>query len=137
MSIFDRLDQMTSRAVDALNSESFTLSPMIRSPNGRSTADADRSVITGRGIFDLHGDDLPLELGNRDRSGNDLRTLLNDPSPILSIDRSYFPTPSDEPRQRDLVEFPGRPDLGKLEVVSVRRDGHSRVELRLVQAGPA
>ena len=134
MSIFDRLDQITSRAVDALNSESFTLSPMVRTPNGRSTADAERPVVTGRGIFDLHGDDLPLELGNRDRSGNDLRTLLNDPTPILSIDRSYFPTPAQEPRQGDLVEFPGRSDLGAFAVVRAQRDGLSRVVLRLVQS---
>jgi hypothetical protein len=107
MSIFDRLDQSTSRAVDRVNAIDFKLVPMTATPNGRREPDSSPPVITDRGILDYVDGDAPLEVGNRDRRGNDLRTLLNDPRPILSIDRSYFPTVASEPRQGDRIEFPG------------------------------
>ena len=135
MSIFDRLDQMTSRTVDSVNAIAFTFTPMTSTPNGRQSVDTDRPVVSGTGIFDLIVDDAPLELGNRDRRGNDLRSLLATSRPVLSVDRRYFPVADQEPRQGDQVEFPGRPDLGRHEVVSLQRDGQSRVELRLVRVG--
>ena len=52
-------------------------------PNGRPVVDVDRQNISGHRILEMHDGDLPLELGNRDRQGNDLRTLLSDPAPGL------------------------------------------------------
>jgi len=133
MSLFDRLDQMTSRAVDRVNAVDFTFTPMTGPPNGRREFDASRSIVAGRGILDMVDDDMPLELGSRDRSGNDLRALLSGSTPVLSLDRSYFPTAASEPRQGDRIEFPGRSDLGTMEVVSVQRDGLARTVLQLAR----
>jgi len=133
MSVFDRLDGIVSRTIDAVNEIPFVLTPMKSTPNGRPEADQSRRVIEGKGVFDYVDADAALELGNRDRRGNDLRTLLDAPRPVLSVDRRYFPVAADEPRQGDSVTFPDRSDLPTFKVVSVQRDGLSRLEVQLVK----
>lgn len=134
MGIFDRLEQMASRTVDAVNAVGFTLTPMASNPNGRPQPDPDRQVLSAAGILDFVDDEGALELGNRDRGGNDLRTLVSASRPILSVDRRYFPTLGDEPRQGDQVQFPSRPDLPRFEIASCQRDGLSRLSVLLVKS---
>jgi hypothetical protein len=134
MSIFDILDEVVSETVDAVNEIAFIFTPMKATPNGRPGADPDRDVIEGAGIFDYVIAEVAVELGNRDRRGNDLRALTGGSTPVLSIDRQYFPTTALEPGQGDRIEFPDRSDLPTFEIVSVKRDGLSRLEVQLVRA---
>lgn len=135
MSLFDRLDAMVSRTVDAINATDFVLTPMKARPNGRPSPDPDRQVLEGVGVFDYVDADVSVELGNRTYSGsNDLRSMVGGAEPVLSVDRSIFPTTAQEPKQGDLIEFPGA-DLPRFEVVSCRRDGLAHIVLRLVEGG--
>lgn len=116
------------RTTDAVNAVGFRLMPMRKTSNGRPAPDLDRFIITGRAIFDEVDTMPPIEVGNRDRRGNDFRTLVSEAAPTLSIDRRCFPTAIDETRQGDLVEVEGQE---RFEVVSVARDGMSRMAVRL------
>lgn len=137
MSIFDRLDKMTSRAVDRTNSIRFIMTPMKRPPNGRPVQDMDRSVIDKTGIFDYVAVENGIELGVRRtyREGNDLRALQVGREPLLSIDRTAFPELKDEPRQGDVISFPDKVELPNFSVVSSQRDGLSRLSVLLVHEG--
>ncbi len=145
MSIFRRLDRMTSATADRVNKERFRLIPMQDSqdPNGRRRPDAEREIRDDLwGIFDYESAEYGLELGVRKsyREANDLRAVSVGRKPLLSIDRKYFPDPLLEPRQGDLIEmlddfgFP-QPHLPQFEVMDNQRDGLARMELRLVQRG--
>lgn len=138
MSVFDRLDRLTSRAVDRVNAISFKLTPRRSTPNGRPTQDPNREIINGRGIFDYETVEHGIQLGVRKsyREANDLRALQTGRGPELSVDRVYFPLGEQEPRQGDLVEFPDRPDLPAFDVISAQRDGLARIVLVLSQRGP-
>ena len=134
MSIFSRLDQMTSRAVDRVNGERFRLTPMSGEPNGRRAPDPVRHTITGTGILDLDPRPTGIEIGNRhvSQGDNDLRSLTVGRRPVLSIARGQLPQ---MPRQGDLVEMLARSAAeAKWQVLSCRPDGEDRVELVLVQA---
>jgi hypothetical protein len=135
--IFDLLDEVVSETVDAVNEIAFIFTPMKATPNGRPGADPDRDVIEGAGIFDYVETQLGIELGVRKsyREANDLRALQSGREPLLSVDRKWFPTLSDEPRQGDIIEFPDRPNLPRFQVVSAQRDGLSRMLLHLVHLG--
>lgn len=141
MSMFDRLDKATSRTVDVVNSEMFILYPQYQTPNGRPGADPNRPVlgllVPVYGIFDYESAEYGIQLGVRKsyREANDLRALQTGRDPILSIDRKYFLTTDQEPRQGDKVSFPKRPQLPTFSVVSCQRDGLSRLELVLVHEG--
>ncbi len=131
MAIFDRLDRIASSAVDRVHAVAFVLSPAERSPNGRSKPSGEQPTIEGRGVFDLVDADNPLELGNRDRRGNDFRTLVGAGQPVLSVDRALLPY---EPRQGFRIAVEGH---GDFTVTSVRRDGQSRLVLHLAAVGAA
>ena len=135
--IFDRLDRMASKTVDAINRIKFVLTPMTSTPNGRPSVDSARPIVEGLGIFDYVEADYGIELGVRKsyREANDLRALQTGREPQLSVDRRYFPTLADEPRQGARVVFPSRPDLPPFEVVSVKRDGMSRLAITLLHLG--
>lgn len=137
MSIFDRLERIASRTVDATNAIPFIFSPMRATPNGRPGYDPDRPIVEGRGVFDMVPAPVPVEFGARSTAGggNALRSLVNGEEPSLSVDRRLFPELAREPRQGDVIEFPTRPDLGPFEVVECRRDGLSRMVVRLVKLG--
>lgn len=137
MAIFDRLDGLTSRAVDHINAIAFAMTPMMKTPNGRPRPDKDRPGISGVGVFDYLPVEYGIELGVRKsyREANDLRTVQDGREPLFSIDRKYFPTVQSEPRQGDVIEFPKRADLPRFEVVSCKRDGLSRLEVQLVHLG--
>src|SRR5690606_6706396 len=110
--------------------------PMMSTPNGRPQNDHSREVVKGRGVFDYVPVEVGLQLGVRKtyREGNDLRAIQNGREAQLSIDRRYFPG-EEEPKQGDLVDFLGRPDLPPFQVVSTLRDGLSRLVLVLVHIG--
>ncbi len=134
MSIFKRLDKVISRSIDHTNAQPFTLYPMKHEPNGRPVADGDRNTIEGKGVFDYYEVDYGIELGVRKsyREANDLRAQQSGREPYLSIDRKYFPTIADEPRQGDIIVIPELTDSPRFEVVKAQRDGQSRMVLRMV-----
>ena len=136
MSVFDRLDRLASRTVDRVNKIRFILTPMVRSPNGRPSADPGREAVDGYGIFDSLSVEFGLQLGVRKsyREGNDLRTNQVGRDPQISIDRRYFPS-GWIPKQGDVVSFPDNDDLPDFDVVSSEPDGLSRVVLKLLQQG--
>ena len=137
MALFDRLDKITSRAVDGVNATRFVLTPMRSTPNGRPQPDQSRQIINGRGIFDYVSVDVGVQLGVRKtyREGNDLRALQNGRDPQLSVDRKWFPIGVEEPKQGDIIEFPDKPELPNFQVVSSQRDGLNRLVLALVHIG--
>ena len=137
MGLFDRLDQAASRTCDIVNEIPFTMTPMKSTPNGEPSVDAGRHTIDGHGIFDYVDNQYGIELGVRKsyREANDLRALQSGREPRLSVDRRRFPSLMDEARQGDVIEFPSRPDLPRFEVVSVMRDGLSRMSIKLVHLG--
>jgi hypothetical protein len=134
---FERLDGMASRTVDAINAIAVVITPMKAAPNGRPAPDPRRDKLTATAVFDYVDAEFGVELGVRKAYGsaNDLRSLQSGREPLVSIDRRYFATSSDEPRPGDRVDFPSRPDLPPFEVVLVKRDGLARLVLKLVHLG--
>lgn len=88
-------------------------------------------------IFEYLGKDYGIELGVRKtyREANDLRALSSGRDAIASIDRKHFASLDDEPRAGDKIEFLDMPALPAFQVVDVRRDGQSRMQLHLVHIG--
>lgn len=76
MAIFDRLDRITSRQVDRMFSVAATIDCMKATPNGRPQPDTARGEIFCRGILDCAEEYAAVEMKNRDRSGNDLNTIV-------------------------------------------------------------
>lgn len=137
MAIFDRLDGLVSRTGDRINAIPFVLEPMIREPNSRPVPDGGREAIEGEGVFDYYELNHGIELGVRKsyREANDFRALQSGREPRISVDRRFFPTLADEPRQGDIVRLPSRPDLPDFSVTSAQRDGLSRLVLKLAHLG--
>lgn len=124
--------------VDKLYGETFVLIPWAQPENGRGGPDPDREVMPDLiGVFDNQSHDVGVQMGVRKtyREANDLRTINMGREPVLTVDRRQFGSLAGEPRQGDRVKFPGRPDLPHYEVVTVERDGLTRVKMRLVQRG--
>lgn len=130
MAIFDRLDRMASKAIDRQFGVRASLVPMTKSPNGRAVPDQSRPSLYIRGVFDETPVTDAIEIGERERTGNDLRTLRSGTSYQFSFDRHRFPY-LDQVRQGDVLQLD---DLRRFDIVSVERDGQSRAVLRLVQA---
>lgn len=137
MDIFSMLDGAVSNTVDVVNAIPFTLTPMLSTPNGRPGVDPGRPAVSGLGIFDYTSVEYGVQLGVRRsyREANDLRALQVGREPQLSIDRKYFPSSEDEPRQGDVLTFPSHSELPQFQVISCQRDGLSRLVLVLVQIG--
>ncbi|EHS49762.1 hypothetical protein PDO_2969 [Rhizobium sp. PDO1-076] len=129
MAIFDRLDRMTSRQVDRMYSVRATVDPMSRTPNGRAAPDTTRGTIHLKGIFDQLPAYDGIEVGKRERSGNDLHTISTGSSYSFSFDVGRYPILNDI-RQGDRLTLD---DARKFEVVSVERDGLSRAVARLTR----
>lgn len=95
MALFDRLDRLTSRAVDRVNAIPFEFIPMSSTPNGRPTPDSSRTALPSeavpspRGIFDYYSSEYGVQLGVRKsyREANDLRALQvgRDPQPARRV----------------------------------------------------
>lgn len=126
MTIFGRLDRITSRTCDRVNAIPFTLLPVEIGPNGRPVADPARPTVSGRGILDEVPAEVSVDIGPRDRS-HDLRTTLTGTRTELSVDRRVFPRSEMEPRRDDWVEVSGR----RWRISSIERDGLSRIVLVL------
>jgi hypothetical protein len=119
--------------IDQHFGEPVTITPMIRSPNGRSSVDPDRSVVRATAIFTRRPHRPGIEHGNRSiggRGGNQMRSLVEGDMPKLSVPDGAF-APGARPRQGDRVEVAGE----RYEVVSARHDGVSRFNLDLIAIG--
>jgi hypothetical protein len=128
MSMFDRLDRVTSRIVDRTFSIHFDCHPAASTPNGRPGPDPEREIWRGKGIMDEAPAYDAIETGNRQRSGNDFTTLHAGNQYELSIDRHRFPQAATA-KQGDRIQFD---DLRKFEVTEVRPDGLARIVFGLV-----
>lgn len=127
MAIFDRLDRMTSRVVDRQFSVGATIDAMLSTPNGRNAPDPARGEILLRGVFDQMPAYDAIEIGKRERTGNDLRALSAGNQCQFSYDTMRYPG---EIRQGDRLTLD---DARRFQVVSVRPDGMARVVLELVR----
>lgn len=121
MSIFDRIDEMTSRAVDREFASAFACTPMLSTPNGRSIPDPERSEWEGIGILTEALADVPVDIGARNRS-NDMRSLVTGARYELSVDRTRYPA-ADGVKQRDRFAIGTR----EFEVLEIRPDGLRRI----------
>lgn len=123
-SIFDRMDRMTSRTVDSINAAAFSVVPVTANPNGRPAPDPDRGEIIGKGIFSQVPSRSDVEIGERDRTGNDLRALVNGFRYVFSVDVARYPDARNV-RQGDRLAI----DHARVfTITSVKPDGLSRVD---------
>lgn len=130
MSIFDRMDRVTSRVVDRTHAVAFELQPVLKTPNGRPITDAYRSLWFGKGIFEENPQDVPVEIGRRDRAGSNIQTLVTGQRFDLSVDhRSYVEASSIKQGDRISLRADGR----SFEVVEIKPDGLSRIVFGLVE----
>lgn len=129
MSVFDRLDRTTSRVVDRAYAASFECHPGKTTANGRMGPDPDREAWTGKGVLVESPIMDAIETGNRNRVGNDLRTLASGNAIELSVDCLRYPG-ARTARQRDRIQMD---DLRRFEIVSVKPDGLSRTVLQLLE----
>jgi hypothetical protein len=129
MAIFDRLDRMNSRQVDRAFSRRAVLQPMVKTPNGRPSIDSSRPTQNIKGIFDQAASYHQVEIGERSRSGNDLRALATGSEFQFSFDLTRYPY-AGQIKQGDLLTLD---DDRQFEVLTVERDGLSRAVARLTR----
>lgn len=122
MAIFDRLDRMTSRQCDRTFAVSAVIDGRRSSPNGRPQPDPERREILVKGILDEVAAYAEIEEGKRDRTGNDLRTLVHGADFQFSVDTQRYPAAASA-KQGDLLTLD---DARRFEIASVRPDGLSR-----------
>lgn len=130
MGIFNRLDRMVSRTVDRMHSVQAVVDGMIQSPNGRPQPDPERSEIIIRGVFDQADEYQQIESRNRDRKGNDFRTLMSGMDYQFSVDAVRYPA-AREIKQGDRLTLD---DTRRFDILSVQPDGLSRINFRLLAA---
>lgn len=121
--------------VDDVFGERAVITPMVKSPNGRSSVDLDRVVVTCTAIFTKRPHRTDVQIGNRTAGGqgrHDFRTLMEGTLPRLSVPDSAF-APGAPPRQGDHVQVAGE----RYEVVSAKHDDVSRFKLDLIAIGSA
>ena len=138
MAIFDALDRVVSNTVDRINAIDFIFFPRKSTPNGRDIKDTTRRAIQSKGIFDYISATYGVQLGVRRsyREANDLRAIQSGRVAELSVDRRIFGSDSSqEPRQGDIIKFPGKPDYPAFQIISVQRDGLARLVIELVHVG--
>lgn len=119
--------------IDAHFGEPVTVTPMVKSPNGRTSVDPDRAVVSCAAIFTRRPHRPAIPIGNRPvgRQGrNDLHSIVEGTLPKLSVPDSAF-APGARPQQGDRVEVAGE----LFEVVSARHDDVSRYVLQLIAIG--
>lgn len=129
MAIFDRLDRLTSLQCDRTFSVSAVIDGMKSSPNGRPQPDPERREILVKGIFDEVPAYAEIEEGKRDRTGNDLRTLVHGADFQFSVDTKRFPAAASV-KQNDRLTLD---DARRFEIASVRPDGLSRTVFALTK----
>lgn len=129
MSVFSRLDRLTSRAVDGTFAMTFEVHPCKITPNGRPGPDPDREAWDGRGVLEESPAYPPVEIGKRDRTGNDLRSIVASNMIELSVDRVRYPQAS-KARQGDRILAD---DMRCFEIARLESDGQSRIVFNLVE----
>lgn len=132
------MQKLVEPAVDEVFAEPIVLIPWRSTPNGRGGQDPDRQVVTVNGVFTNPSKQLGIQLGVRKsyREANDLRALAYAREPYVSVDRRHFGGLANEPRQSDRIRLPNRPDHPEYEVMTVERDGITRLKMKLIQRGP-
>lgn len=128
MSVFDRLDRLTSRAADRVYARVYVCRPMTATANGRAAPDTARPAWEATGIYDEEPAFHAIEAESRNRSGNDFRTLATGQSHELSVDRTRYPAASTT-RQGDQIELGER----KFTVAEVQADGMGRIIFGLLE----
>lgn len=121
--------------IDEHFAEPVTIRAMTKTPNGRTSVDPDRAVVTCTAIFTRRPHRPGIEHGNRSiggRGGNQMRSLVEGDMPKLSVPDSAFASGA-PPRQGDHVQVAGE----RYEVVSAKHDDVSRFKLDLVAIGAA
>lgn len=129
MSIFERMDRVLSRTVESTYAVRFHCDPMTSSPNGRPVPDPRREIWEGKGILDEAPQDAGVEIGKRDRSGNDLHSLVNGQQLELSVDRYRYPAAA-AAKQGDRIVMD---DMRRFRVSETRPDGMARTVFQLVE----
>lgn len=129
MSMFDRMDRIISRTVDRTFSVRFHCDPMTSTPNSRRKPDSQRASWEGKGILDENPVPAGIEIGKRDRRGNDLHTLVSGNALELSVDRHRFPEAATA-RQGDEIVLD---DMRRCRIASVKPDGLARIVFVLTQ----
>lgn len=133
----DLVSEYVDPFVDGHFGEPVLLMPQVRSPNGRGGDDPNRPSMTVTAVLFYPAAELGIELGVRRsyREANDLRALQVGRDAQIMLERSYFVSVAQEPRQGDYVRFLKRPELPDFEVTSAQRDGITRIILKLVHLG--
>jgi hypothetical protein len=129
MSMFSRMDRLTSRVCDRSFAVSFDFEPGTSTPNGPRKPDPERPMWRGKGILDETPEDAPVRIGRQDSGGNDLRSQPRGVGVELSVDRHRFPKAA-QARQGDRLQTD---DLRRFEILSVKPDGMARVVFQLVE----
>lgn len=132
MSVFDRLDRLTSRQVDRTFAVGAYITAMTSTPNGRAVFDTSRGEIIVKGVFDAMSAPTGIEIDSRDRVGNDLLTMVNGERDTFSVDVARYPAAKDV-RQGDFLTLD---DARRFQVHSVQPDGLSRSVLVLTRRSP-
>jgi len=133
MSAFDRLDRLTSKQADRMFAVSAYITAMTSTPNGRPSPDPERGEIWLKGIFEIAPAPTGVEIGKRDRSGNDLMAVINGQLTTFSVDVNRYPAAKDV-RQGDFLTLD---DARRFQVHSVQPDGLSRSVLALGEIRPS
>lgn len=132
------MQKLVEPAIDEVFAEPIVITPRRSTPNGRGMQDPTRQVVTVQGVFTNPSKQLGIQLGVRKsyREANDLRALSMAREPYISVDRKHFTGLIGEPRQGDRIRLPNRPDHPEYEVMTVERDGITRLRMKLIQRGP-
>lgn len=101
----------------------FIVHPGKTTPNCRSGPDPDRATWYGKGVLKEPPAYDAIEIGKRDRNGNDFTTLRVGNVFEPGLDKHRYPL-ADEAQHHDRIQFD---DLRKFEIVSLRPDGMTRV----------
>jgi hypothetical protein len=121
---------MISRTVDRTNGVKFECHPAASTQNGRPGPDPDREVWDGTGVLTEEPIYDAVEVGNRNRVGNDFRALVRGYNIELSVDTDPRRNPGARTtKQGDRLRMD---DMRDFEISSVRPDGMGRIVFKLL-----
>jgi len=128
MAIFDRMERQLSRTVDRTFAVKFVLYPQASNPNGRSSADPERQIWTGKGVLEENAEAVDVEIGRRDSAGNSLGAMVRGHRSEFSVDVNRYPGAVNA-KQGDEIQLD---DLRRFRISDTRRDGMSRIVWTLI-----
>ena len=123
-SLFSRLEQKTSAAVDRVYGEETRIVPMTRGAVFASKENSDAQVITVLGVIDIN----PVAIRVQDQSGFDgLMPSFAGEKIHVSYDLSRFQNAADVPQKDWLIVASERAEMPKYRVTRVDPDGIGRI----------